>query len=346
MSENIIKVREMQEADLPAWDRFVEQCSQATFFHKAGWKQVIESAFGHKTHFLLAETGSRITGVLPLGKISSVLFGSALISTPFCVCGGIASENEESRTALERAAVALAEKLSVDYLELRNQQPLNSNWPSKDLYVNFSKELADTVEGNMLAIPRKQRAMVRKAIKQNLTSNVGTGIDEFYKVYSESVRNLGTPVLSKRYFRILSEVFAESSEILHVRKPDGTIVAAVMSFIFRDQILPYYGGGTSNARGVSANDFMYWELMKRSCEQGIRLFDYGRSKQGTGSYSFKKNWGFEPKPLHYEYHLVRAKAVPNVSPTNPKYKLMVNAWRRLPLSMANVVGPMISSKLA
>ncbi len=335
----------MQDADIPAWDQFVEGCAEATFFHKAGWKRVIEDSFGHETYFLLAETEQGFSGVLPLGRISSVLFGNALISTPFCVYGGIAAADPESASALQDAATQLAEDLGVDYLEFRSRQPIGNDWPTKDLYVSFSKPIDSDVEKNMLAIPRKQRAMVRKAIKLGLTSEPSSDVDAFYRVYSESVRNLGTPVFGKRYFRVLSEVFDDSSEILTIKRRDGRIISAVMSFYFRDQVLPYYGGGTAEARALKANDFMYWELMRRSCEAGIGVFDYGRSKQGTGSYSFKKNWGFEPQPLNYQYHLVKAKDVPNVSPANPKYRLLVNTWRRLPLAMANAFGPIIASKL-
>ncbi|MDH3636991.1 MAG: FemAB family PEP-CTERM system-associated protein [Gammaproteobacteria bacterium] len=335
----------MEENDIVAWDLFVEGCSGATFFHRAGWKEVIEKSFGHNMFYLMAERNSKIVGVLPLGRIKSVFFGNALISTPFCVYGGVAATDEVAKMALEQAAANLADDLAVDYLEVRNTLPSNSSWPVKDMYVSFCKPIAESVDENMLAIPRKQRAMVRKAIKQELASESSEDIDEFHRIYSESVRNLGTPVFDKRYFKALKSVFQNACDILTVRRADGKAVAAVMSFYFRDQVLPYYGGGTSLARELSANDFMYWELMKRSCEAGIRVFDYGRSKLGSGSYSFKKNWGFEPKSLNYQYHLVKAKNIPNVSPINPKYRLMVNAWRRLTIGMANVLGPMISSKL-
>ena len=197
----------------------------------------------------------------------------------------------------------------------------------------------------MKEIPRKQRAMVRKAIQQELQSHVEDNIDAVYEAYSESVRNLGTPVFAKKYFQILKQVFSDECENLVITTKTGELVAGVLSFYFKDQVLPYYGGGTSLARAVKGNDFMYWELMRRSAERGIAIFDYGRSKKGTGSYSFKKNWGFTPEPLNYEYYLVNAKEVPNVNPLNPKYKIFINIWKNLPIAVTKTVGPFISRNL-
>jgi FemAB-related protein (PEP-CTERM system-associated) len=322
----------------------VECCPDATFFHRAGWRDVVERAFGHNTHFLFAERDGRIEGVLPLGHVRSRLFGNALISSPFCVYGGIAASNDAAATALQEAAQSLATRLDVDYLEFRNLEVRNPDWASKDLYVRFRKAIDADPEANMLAIPRKQRAMVRKGIKAGLVSEIDQDADRLYTAYSESVRNLGTPVFGRRYFRILQEVFGDDCEILTITR-DGELVSSVMSFYFRDEVLPYYGGGTATARSVQGNDFMYWELMRRSGERGFKWFDYGRSKEGTGSYSFKKNWGFEPEPLHYEYWLVKADAMPNVSPTNPKYRLFIESWKCLPLPVTRLLGPWIARNL-
>ena len=326
------------------WDEFVLSCPEATFFHRAGWQTVIEGALGHKTWFLYVESGGRIQGVLPLAEINSRLFGHSLSSLPFCVYGGIAANSEPVRDALDLAAQKLAAELQVDYLEYRNLKPRHPDWPGKDLYMTFRREIAPEVEQNMNAIPRKQRAMVRKGIKGGLESVIDNDIERFFTAYSVSVHRLGTPVFSKEYFRLLKEVFAEDCELMIILKAGHTI-AGVMSFYFRDEVLPYYGGGTSEARDVAGNDFMYWELMRRACERGYKTFDFGRSKRNSGSFDFKKNWGFEPQPLHYEYQLHRASAVPDHNPLNPKYQLFIKAWRKLPLSIANVVGPHIVRNL-
>ncbi len=339
-----VRVQELQPVDFSRWDEFVSGCPEATFFHRAGWKTVIDQAFGHRTKFLYAEAGGRIEGVLPLAEMRSILFGHALVSLPFCVYGGIAAGSERARRVLGEAAEALAEEWRVDHLEYRSLTAHHSEWAHTDLYVTFRKNIAPDVEHNLNEIPRKQRAMVRKGIKAGLKSEVDEGVERFFAAYAQSVHRLGTPVFSKRYFQTLGEVFGTDCEVMTVTR-DGELVASVMSFYFRDEVLPYYGGGTEHAREVAGNDFMYWELMRRACERGIRVFDYGRSKRGTGSFDFKKNWGFEPQALHYEYRLVRGKRVPELNPLNPKYRLLIKLWQRLPLALANRIGPHIAKGL-
>ena len=327
-----------------AWDTYVTNCPEATFFHRAGWQQIIEKAFGHKTWFLYAETDGEIQGVLPLVEINSFLFGHSLSSLPFCVYGGIAAQTDSARLALDQTAQKLAAQLKVDYLEYRNLRPFHMDWPSKDLYVTFRKEIDPDIEKNMLAIPRKQRAMVRKGIKNELQSCIDEDIEQFFHAYSVSVHRLGTPVFSKNYFRLLKATFNHDCELLIITH-ENRVVSAVMSFYFRDEVLPYYGGGIDEARDLAANDFMYWELMRRACERGYKIFDFGRSKRGTGSFSFKKNWGFEPQPLYYEYQLHQTAAMPDHNPLNPKYQLFIKAWQKLPLSLANLIGPHIVKNL-
>ena len=340
-----LSVRTLTAERAAAWDAFVADSPQATFFHRAGWREVLERAFGHPTHYLYTERDGRITGVLPLGHLRSRLFGNALISVPFCVYGGVAASDDASARALADAARGLAEDLGVDYLELRHREPMNPDWPTKsDLYVTFRKPIDPDPEKNLLAIPRKQRAMVRKGIKHGLQGEIDAGVERFFDIYADSVRRLGTPVFARRYFQTLQAVFAEDCEVLTVTR-DGRPLSSVLSFYFRDEVLPYYGGGTTEARAVAGYDFLYWEVMRRACERGYRTFDYGRSKRGTGSYSFKKNWGFEPEPLYYEYHLVRAKGIPEINPLNPKYRLFIEGWKRLPTPVANILGPWISRGL-
>jgi FemAB-related protein (PEP-CTERM system-associated) len=177
-----------------------------------------------------------------------------------------------------------------------------------------------------------------------LVSQVDTETDRFFSAYSDSVHRLGTPVFARKYFDILREVFHQESEILTITHQDR-LVASVLSFYFRDEVLPYYGGGTKLARELAGNDFMYWEVTRRACKKGIKTFDFGRSKKGTGSHDFKRNWGFEPTPLAYEYKLVRGKAVPDHNPLNPKYRLFISMWQRLPLPLANLIGPYVVKSL-
>ncbi|NBC32098.1 MAG: FemAB family PEP-CTERM system-associated protein [Alphaproteobacteria bacterium] len=356
---SLMTVRDMQPADSARWDAYVEGHPQGSFFHLAGWRTVLGEGLGHRTFYALAERDGVLTGVLPLTQVRSRLFGNALISNAFCVSGGPLASDRESREALDSYAVSLAERLNVDYLEYRCPPPPDDAagqaqaatghgkpaWQVRgDLYAVFRRDIDPDPEVNMKAIPRKQRAMVRKGLKAGLVGETDEGVDRLHHIYAISVRNLGTPVFPKRYFRVLRQVFAGRSDILTVVH-DGEAIASVLNFYFRDVVLPYYGGATLAARELAANDVMYWEVMRRAAERGYRLFDFGRSKAGTGAYAFKKHWGFEPEPLIYSYHLHRLSALPNLNPTNPKYRSMIALWRRLPLPVSKVLGPLLARNL-
>ena len=282
------------------WDAFVMACPRATFFHRAGWLRLIEQVFRHRGFFLYAERAGRIEGVLPLAQVKSLLFGHSLVALPFAVYGGVAADTEDAAAALEQEAQVIAKQLGVDHLEFRNVLPRHSDWPAQDLYVTFRKEIFAEEEANMLAIPRKARAVVRKGIKNELVSHIDSDVSRFFALYASNTHRHGTPAMPKRYFAALLDEFGPDAEVLTVTDKQGRPLSSVLSFYFRDEVLPYYAGDEEAARDLAANDFKYWELMRRACARGLKVFDYGRSKQGTGSYSFKKNWGFEPTPLHYE----------------------------------------------
>ncbi|SFC65956.1 FemAB-related protein, PEP-CTERM system-associated [Polaromonas sp. OV174] len=346
--DSLLTIRRLATQDVATaarWDAFVLMCPEATFFHRAGWQNIVRDVFHHDTYFLYAEMDGRIQGVLPLGHVNSWLFGSALTSLPFAVYGGVAAINTPAAEALELEAQHIAKRLGVAHLELRNVNLRHIDWPTQDLYVTFRKEILAEEEANMLAIPRKQRAMVRKGIKNALTSEIDDTVDRFFLLFSDNVHRHGTPALPKKYFKALMTVFGSDCEVLTVVAPDGRPLSSVISFYFRDEVLPYYAGDFEPARDLAANDFKYWELMRRACARGLKVFDYGRSKQGTGPYAFKKNWGFEPKPLHYQYCLYKRDAIPQNNPSNAKYQLMISAWRRMPLSLANWLGPFVVRNL-
>lgn len=339
-----VSIEFLGQGEARAWDDYVAGHRDGTFFHLSGWATVLERAFGHRTHYMAAKQAGRIVGVLPLARVQSLLFGDALASTPFCVYGGAVADSPEVRAALENRAAEMARELQVGHLELRNREAARNDWPVKELYYTFRKELDKDPEKNMLAIPRKQRAEVRAGIKKNLRVEFDADTRRLYGIYSNSVRALGTPVFARRYFDVLREVFGPACEIATVVHEDRP-VAGLMTFWFRDEVLPYYGGGLPEARPLSAYDFMYWDLMRRACERGTRIYDFGRSKADTGPFRYKKHWGFEPQPLPYAYHLVRAKTMPNLSPANPKYKYFIEAWKRVPLPVTQWVGPMVARYL-
>ncbi|MFK8017447.1 MAG: FemAB family XrtA/PEP-CTERM system-associated protein [Gammaproteobacteria bacterium] len=343
-SESPVTVHIASDADAARWNGFVDAAPTATFFHRYEWTSVLRRAFGHRSYYLYAERDGQIEGILPLAHVNSRLFSNALISTPFCVYGGVVATNDDAYRELLARGCALADELGVDYLECRNMVAREPSWPSKDLYVTFQKDISPDSETNLLAIPKKQRAMVRKGIKAGLTATVENDVSTLYRCYSESVRNLGTPVFGKKYLEVLADVFGDDCQIMVIRNGDSP-VAAVMSFFFRNQVLPYYGGGTLEARAVKGNDFMYWSVMESARERGLTLFDFGRSKVDTGAYRFKKHWGFEPQPMSYEYYLSGLDSMPDLSPNNPKYKLFIGLWQKLPLGISQRLGPWLARSL-
>ncbi len=309
----------------------------------------MEEVFDHRTFYLYAERAGDIVGVLPLAEVRSRLFGHALVSLPFCVYGGIAAAEDagpETLCALESKAETLALALGVQHLEYRNLQPRHEDWPRQELYVTFRKEILPEVEANLLAIPRKQRAMVRKGIKNGLV-----GRDRRRR--GALLRPLRRQRAAPRHAGAAEEVLRAAQGALRrgLRGAHGDVsprasrLSSVLSFYFRDEVLPYYAGDDLAARELAANDFKYWELMRRACERGCKVFDYGRSKVGTGPYAFKKNWGFEPQPLSYEYRLYKRDSIPQNNPMNPKYRAFIALWKRLPIGVANRLGPHIVRNL-
>jgi FemAB-related protein (PEP-CTERM system-associated) len=339
-----VTIRSLDDAGAAAWDAFVLAHPDGTFFHRAAWAGIIRAAFGHTTHYVVAEQDGAITGVLPLARVKTLLFGDTLISVPFCVYGGPLAADPESAAALARHAGVLLKQTGASAIEFRHRDDVTcdaAEWQARsDLYVTFRKPIEADNEKNMKAIPRKQRAMVRKGIQNGLTSVANRDAVLLHGIYAESVHNLGTPVFSRRYFMLLAEVFGEDCDVVTVLDGD-TAIASVMNFYFRDEVLPYYGGGTAAARQRAANDFMYWEVMRRAADRGGKLFDFGRSKIGTGSHDFKKNWGFTPENLCYRYKLAPGASIPDHNPLNPKYRLFIAGWKRLPLPIANAIGPSI-----
>lgn len=336
-----VTVSLLKPGEEAAWDEFVRAAPDGTFFHLAGWRTVIEQAFGHSTFYLLAHRAGTIVGILPLTSIRSLIFGNALISNAFLVHGGPLTLDTEARDTLVREAIKIGRSRKADYLEFRGPTPDHENWTTREgLYVTFSRRISADHEANMKAIPRKQRAMIRKAISNGLTSRIDDDVDTLHEIYARSVHKLGTPVYAKRYFALMKQQFGDACDIVTILNGSAAI-ASVMNFYFRDEVLPYYGGGTQAARELAGNDLLYSEVMRRAGERGYRLFDFGRSKIGTGSYKFKSYWGFEPKPLSYAFLSLNGAKIPENNPLNPKFSLMVSAWQRLPFFATKLIGPSI-----
>jgi FemAB-related protein (PEP-CTERM system-associated) len=328
------------------WDAFVRSTPGGTPFHLMAWKRAVESTFGHRAHYLMAVRGGSLEGVLPLFDVRGLLGGRGLVSIPYAVYGGICAPSDPARAALLAAARELATRTGAQYVELRHQASQQiDGLPTKSQYVTFARPISASDEENLTAIPRKQRRMTRQGAKYGLRAEVGLRhLDAFWHVYAHSVHALGSPVFPRRLFHAIAQEFGKECELLTVWK-DQQMVSGVLSLFYEDQVLPYYGGALHDALQYSVNDFMYWELMCHAARAGCRTFDFGRSREGTGAYNFKRHWGFEPLPLPYQYVLADGGSMPNLSPSNPSMHMAVKAWKRLPLPVTKIVGPRLTRYL-
>ncbi|WP_447724443.1 FemAB family XrtA/PEP-CTERM system-associated protein [Sphingomonas koreensis] len=330
-------------------EAFVHAHPDGTPFHLPAWSAAVEKGCGQKAHYLVVERGEQgIVGVMPLTELHSPLFGRVLASAGFGVGGGVLTDKPEVARQLADACWKLAVQLSCPSVEVRGGPQPGPEWTVDDShYLGFSRDLAGDDEAELLQIPRKQRAEVRKSLGYDLDISTGqepADVAAHYAVYAESVRNLGTPVFPRHLFTEMLHEFGSAADVLIVRD-GGKAVAGVLSLYWRGTVYPYWGGGTADARRLRANDRMYFELMRHARQRGCTRFDFGRSKVGTGAAAFKKNWGFEPEALTYYDRVADGAAIRDANPLNPKYRLQVAVWSKLPLAIANRVGPWISRGL-
>ena len=322
------------------WDKFVSSQPTGSFFMLSGWKRVIEKTFHYQPLYCYLEKDGEIAAVAPLFLVSNWMTGRCLISVPFGVYAGICAKDAESEQALLEHLKQVAAGERVEYLELRTRSgPVFEGFHHNPLYSTFTTELSPNHEANLKKLPKDTRYMIRKAEKAGLRSEHGwEQLDKFYPLFAQNLRNHGTPAFPRQLFDRFREEFGGQLDLMIVYAGEAP-VAGVVSFIFGDTILPYYSGATPEAPRLGANNLLYWSLMKSAAEKGLRVFDFGRSKKGTGSFAFKTQWNMAVEPLQYQVHLVERKTVPNFSPLNPKFQLATRVWQRLPLSVTTALGP-------
>jgi FemAB-related protein (PEP-CTERM system-associated) len=337
-----VNIRPYEQDVERAWDDYVFQHSQGSLFHLTAWKRVIEKVFGYESRYLVAQKNGLIRGVLPLFFVRNIIHGRSLISIPFGMYGGICASDDEAIDALCSAASEMARAEKVQYLELRQQLPTGyQGFKEKKLYVTFNLELPTDPDELLQHFPRDTRYMIRKGKKNGLRAIVDNQqLTTFYDIYAHSVHHLGTPVFPQTFFQTLVDEFGDQSELTTIWHGDKA-VAGVLSFRYRDWILPLYGGSLLESRNLAANNFMYWKVMRRSIENGIRFFDFGRSKLGTGAYLFKRQWNMREQALPYQLYLVKSKTMPNHSPSNPRFHLAISLWKALPFALTQKLGPLL-----
>jgi FemAB-related protein (PEP-CTERM system-associated) len=338
-----LDVRPVRDADAPLWDAFVQQHPDATFFHHCGWRRLLADALGHEDLSLAAWRGDALVGLLPLAGVRSRLFGSSLTSLPFCAYGGPLADGPHAATVesrLVRTAVDEARRLRLARVELRGLRSFSADAPRLALYSTFRGPIPADLD-SMKGIPQKRRNVVRRALSMGLEARVDRDADRFFELYAENARAHGTPALGRGFFRTLLAAFPQDSDVLRVIDAQGRDLSAILSFYHRGEVLAYFAGEIGRARETNANDFKYWSLMRHAAARGCTRFDFGRSKAGTGAFEFKRLWGFEPHPLHYEFPYLPSGRVPQNNPLNPRYRAAIAAWRRLPRAVVDRVGPLL-----
>ena len=335
------EIREVAPGEFEQWDRFVLEHPYGTPFHLIAWRKTLGESFpSYRPLYLGAFAGRRLEAVLPLFLVRNPLIGKVLISTPFAVYGGVLALSAEAREATRVHVERLGQSLGVDYVELRNRYPEQRlGFAELTRYVTFIQEIGKDEAAILEAIPRKTRYMVRKALKHPYTTEITTTrLENFEHLYAASLRRLGTPFFPHRHFTALLRNYQGSIDIREA-KLEGKAVAAVMTFYFRDQVLPYYGASDPAFNEFAPNNYMYFDLLRWGRANGYRIYDFGRSKKISGSFDFKAHWGMEMLDLPYEILLVRRKALPDYSPNNPRLQWAIRMWQHVPLPVTRWLGP-------
>ena len=326
-------------ADQPAWDHFVTTRGDEAGYHSWSWQRVFENAFGHRCVYLMAKRGDDVAGVLPLVQIKSRLFGNTLTSLPFLNYGGVMADGADAAEALVTRAKSEAEARGCGHVELRHVAAQFPHLPSKQHKVSMRLPLGPNMWDGL---DRKVRNQIRKAEKSGLAIERG-GVElvpEFYRVFARNMRDLGTPVYSRRLFEEVARAFPDRSR-LHVIRLKGEPVAAGFTYRTDRMVQLPWASSIREFNSLCPNVLLYWDAIQYAHSVGAPVFDMGRSTPNEGTFKFKAQWGAQPVPLNWEYQLLTPGEMPNVSPANPKFQLAIAVWQKLPLALTTRVGPMI-----
>jgi FemAB-related protein (PEP-CTERM system-associated) len=329
-------------------DGWLAQRVDSTPFHRPAWIGAVARGTGQQALMLVARAGGAIAGLLPLHIIHSPLFGRALVSSGFAVDGGILADDAMTAQALAEECWRIAQATSCPTAELRGGWLPAEGWMHKgDTYLGFAKPLEADDEAQLLCVPRKHRAELRKGLDNGLTIEIGNNarlLDVHYALYAENVHRLGTPVFPKALFAEVLSAFGPDADIIMASK-DGQPVSTILSLYHRGTCYPYWHGAKTVARLLRSNEVAYYRLMGHARERGCTRFDFGRSKLGTGPAAWKKSWGFEGAPLLYATRAVPGQEARDINPLSPRYQRKIELWKRLPLPLANRIGPFIARGL-
>jgi serine/alanine adding enzyme len=330
------------EADAQLWEQFVKTDPQCSNYHRWGWKRVIENSFRWPTFYLLAREDTGVLGILPLVWQKSWMFGSFLTSLPFLNSGGVVAESKATKNALVAEAIALARQLRVEYLELRHRMDPELGLPAKTHKVAMVRPIESDAEKMWAALPHKVRTDIRKAINSGLAADFGGEelLDDFYGVFARNMRDLGTPVYGRNFFSAILRTFPSDNYICIVRH-QGRPVAASFLMGYRHTLEAGWSSSLYDYISMKPNMFLYWRILCFGGERGYQVFDFGRSSIGSGTHRFKKQWGSQEVPLYWVYWVPDDAHLPEVNKENPRYRLAISLWRRLPVSVTKLIGPII-----
>lgn len=338
MHKKVIEVN-----DSPEWNSFVKTSAHATNYHQYEWRAVIEKSFGHKAHYLAScSDDGRISGILPLIHMKSMLFGNFLVSVPFFNYGGILCNDDSDRQALVQNAIDLRKSLGASHVELRHLEPFDIGLQAKTHKVTMILDLEQDSDKQWQAFDYKMRNHIRKAMKSGLNATIGGVelLDGYYDVFSENMRDLGTPVYSKMFFKNVLDTFPESTAVVSVDL-DGSVIASGILCWYRDTIEIPWSSSIRKYRSLCPNNLMFWAAIKYAIENDFKKFDFGRSTPDEGTYNFKKQWGAKPVQLYWHYIMEDGARMPDLSPKNSKFGLAVKAWQKMPLGLTKIIGPHI-----
>jgi FemAB-related protein (PEP-CTERM system-associated) len=337
-----LEICELEKEDEKSWDTYIHKSNSSTFFHQIAWKNVVEKTYRHKPVYLVAKENGKIKGVLPLFLMKSVIFAKKLVSVPFAPYGGICADNEIIVDALMGEAKRITEERGADYLELRNIiKKESSNLIERSLQVTSILDLGSNSDIIWRNMKRDKRRGIKKAKEANLEIIWGLkGINEFYKIYAQTMWYLGTPAHSIKFFRNIIQEFSDNINIV-TAKCKNVAIASIFLLLFKENVISGWSGSLREYSSLYPNNLAYWEMLKYYCEKGYKLFDFGRSMPKSGIHEFKKSFGTETQYLHYQYYLNNMNELPDTTTANPKRQLFAKVWRKLPVPVVNVIGAKI-----
>lgn len=329
-----------------AWNCYIESSPVASIYHRAEWRHLIQDVFGHQGYYFRArDTNGQIFGILPLIRLKSRLFGDFMVSMPYFNYGGAVADSPEIERNLIDAANNLAKDLGVSHVEYRDEIA-REGFPAKTEKVNMLLPLPASMEELWSSFTSKLRSQVRRPQRENTNIRCGREecLDDFYSVFSRNMRDLGTPVYSKNFFRKILQSFAEQSKIMVVYMQHKPVAAGFLLGHKGTLEIPW-ASTIRNVNHLSMNMLLYWEVLKFAIENDYKYFDFGRSSKGSGTFRFKRQWGAVPKQLYWHYWLGENAVLPELNPNNPKYALAINIWKRLPVTVTKWIGPCIVRNL-